>query len=101
MGGDSVATRIESEGFIQALVEVKTKLGLDAAQLVTFMSNSVASRIESEGFIQALEEFKTKLDLDASQLVKIMSNSVAARIMDPLFLPACLLLPKSSLTRNA
>ena len=41
----SVATRIESEGFIQALVEVKTKLGLDAAQLVTFMSNSSAARI--------------------------------------------------------
>merc|ERR1719162_2121662 len=55
----SVATRIESEGFIQALVEVKTKLGLDAAQLVSFMSDSVATRIESEEFTQALVEVKT------------------------------------------
>ena len=91
---ESLATRIESEEFIQALVEVKTKLGLDAAQLVTFMSGSVAARIESEEFIQALVDFKIKLDLDTERLVKIMNDSVAARIMNPDFLPALLLLPK-------
>ena len=46
----SVATRIESEGFIRALEEYKTNLDLDAAQLVTLMSESVVTRIESEGF---------------------------------------------------
>ena len=48
---DSMATRIESEGFVQALVEVKTKLGLDATELATFVNNSAAARIVDPNFL--------------------------------------------------
>ena len=51
---ESLATRIESEGFIQALVEVQTKLGLDAERLVKIMSDTVAARIMNPDFLPVL-----------------------------------------------
>ena len=46
-----VATRIESEGFVQAFVEIKTKLVLDPAQLAIFVNNSAAARITDPKFL--------------------------------------------------
>ena len=52
----SVATRVESQSFWDAIRRLVTELGMTTQQLVTFMSNnSVAARVDSPEFFTCLE----------------------------------------------
>ena len=78
-------TLMEREVFAVNVLQFKTDLDLDTAQLVKIVSNGVAARIETESFRTALRFLQTDLGLDSSKLVKFMSNSVAARIENESF----------------
>ena len=77
---DSVAARIESEEFIQALVEVQTKLGLDAERLVKIMSDTVAARIMNPDFLPVLLLLPKRKTDQKSNLTSNAVRSVCAVI---------------------
>jgi len=75
-----VAARIESEEFIQALVEVQTKLGLDAERLVKIMSDTVAARIMNPDFLPVLLLLPKRKTDQKSNLTSNAMRSVFAVI---------------------
>jgi len=54
----NVKTLLRAGLFLAALGTLRTDLGLDAAQLVTFMCNGVAARLTDAGFLAALGCFQ-------------------------------------------
>ena len=55
LGAHGVKTLLRAGLFVSALKLARTDLGLDAAQLVTFMCDSVAARLTGDGFLDALK----------------------------------------------
>ena len=77
---DRVATSFESEGFIQALVEVQKKLGLHAERLVKCMCGTVAARIMKSDFLPVLLLLPKRKTDQKSNLTSNAVRSVCAVI---------------------
>ena len=69
-----MAARLTNDGFLDALQRLRRNIGLDTAQLVTFMSNSVAACLTDDGFMDALQRINREIGLNTAQLVTFMSN---------------------------
>ena len=79
---------MEREVFAVNVLQLKTDMDLNTAQVVKIMSNGcVANRIEEESFRTAMRSVKAEFELNTAQFVTFMSNDcVANRIEDESFM---------------
>merc|ERR1712166_1472295 len=82
---NSVAKRLGTAEFDDALKALSVQHGMSTSEIVTFMSDSVAKRLGTPEFAAALKALSDQHGMSTAEIVKFMSDSVAARLGTPEF----------------
>ena len=88
MMSGSVAKRLGTAEFDDAVRVLLSEHGMSTEQLVTFMSNPVAARLGTADFDDAVRVLLREHGMSTAQLVTTMSGSFAARLGDEQFMSA-------------
>ena len=85
---DSVAKRLGTAEFDDAVSTLCKEYGMSTAQLVKFMSDSVAKRLGTPEFDEAVKVLLSEHSMGTEQLATMMSGSLAARLGNEQFMSA-------------